>query len=74
MAMKKQPTPCESAGHDKQPTPGTSLPQKATHLDPLIRRGAANKPMNGPGIFKSTGSVLRNSGVAGAHRLGSKKG
>jgi hypothetical protein len=28
---------------------------------------------NGGGIFKTRGSVLRNSGVKGAHRLGCKK-
>jgi hypothetical protein len=33
----------------------------------------ACKPLNGGGIFKTSGSVLKNSGVKGAHRLGSKK-
>lgn len=47
---------------------GMSIP---TRSNPVKNMGA-NKPLNGAGIFKSSGSVLKNSGVSGAHRIGCK--
>lgn len=35
--------------------------------------GGIDSPGSSGGIFKTRGSVLRNSGVAGAHRVGGKK-
>jgi|SRR5712671_2343545 len=57
--------------HESQPH-GHSLgiPQSGTST----KSTGATSPGNSAGIFKSsTGSVLRNSGVSGAHRLGCRK-
>ena len=56
--------------HASQPK-GTSIgvPDRG---QPVPSMGAY-KNANGGGIFRTRGSVLRNSGVAGAHRLGCKK-
>ena len=48
---------------------GMSIP---TRSNPVKNMGA-NKNLNGGGIFKTSGKVLKNSGVSGAHRLGCKK-
>lgn len=56
--------------HQSQPQ-GHSLgiPQKGTST----KSTGATSPSSGAGIFKSSGNVLRNSGVAGAHRVGCRK-
>jgi len=57
--------------HESQPQ-GHSL-GVPTRSNPVKNMGI-HSPNNGAGIFKSaTSSVLRNSGVSGAHRLGCKK-
>lgn len=56
--------------HASQPSGnGIGVPSRSNSTPSM----GACKPLNGPGIFKSSGTVLKNSGVAGAHRLGSKK-
>ena len=56
--------------HESQPQ-GHSLgiPQKGTST----KSTGATSSSNAGGIFKTRGSVLRNSGVAGAHRVGCRK-
>lgn len=57
--------------HESQPQ-GHSLgiPSKGTST----KSTGATSSSNGPGIFKASSStVLRNSGVAGAHRVGCRK-
>ena len=49
---------------------GIGVPERSNSKTPSM---GACKPLNGGGIFKTSGSVLRNSGVKGAHRLGCKK-
>lgn len=56
--------------HESQPQ-GHSLgiPQ----CGPSTKSTGASSPSSGGGIFKTRGKVLCNSGVAGAHRIGSRK-
>src|SRR5258707_2507479 len=56
--------------HESQPQ-GHSLgiPSKGTST----KSTGATSSSNAGGIFKTRGSVLRNSGVAGAHRVGCRK-
>jgi hypothetical protein len=56
--------------HSGQPSGhGIGVP---TRSNPVKNMGIGS-PGNGAGIFKSSGKVLINSGVKGAHRLGCKK-
>jgi len=59
-----------SGAHSSQPS-GHSL-GVPTRSNPVKNMGIG-KPGNGGGIFKTSGKVLINSGVAGAHRIGCKK-
>jgi hypothetical protein len=59
-----------SGPHTSQPQGhGMGIP---TRSNPVKNMGA-HKSGDGAGIFKSSGNVNRNSGVAGAHRIGCKK-
>jgi len=59
------------AGPHESQTHGHSLgiPSKGTST----KSTGATSSSNAGGIFKTRGSVLRNSGVAGAHRVGCRK-
>jgi len=56
--------------HESQPQ-GHSL-GVPTRSNPTKNMGI-HTPNNGGGIFKTRGNVVCNSGVAGAHRIGSRK-
>ena len=59
-----------TGAHAKQPGgTGMGIPTRSNATPSM----GACKPLNGGGIFKTSGSVLKNSGVSGAHRLGGKK-
>ncbi len=53
----------QSQGH------GIGIPTRSNPVKDMGIHG----PDSGGGIFKTRGKVLCNSGVSGAHRLGSKK-
>jgi hypothetical protein len=48
---------------------GMSIPERSNPVKDM----GIGKAGNGGGIFKTSGKVLINSGVSGAHRLGCKK-
>lgn len=71
MSTDVRPKAYKKGAHESQPQ-GHSLgiPAKGTST----KSTGATSPGNSAGIFKSSsGSVLRNSGVAGAHRIGCRK-
>lgn len=56
--------------HSSQPKGhGIGVPDRSNSTPSM----GAGKPLSGGGIFRTSGPVLKNSGVAGAHRLGGKK-
>lgn len=56
--------------HESQPQGhGIGVPTRSN----TVKNMGIRSPSNGAGIFKSSGSVLRNSGVSGAHRIGCRK-
>ena len=59
-----------SGPHQSQPQGhGMNIPTRPV----TTKSTGATREGNGAGIFKSSGNINRNSGVAGAHRLGCKK-
>jgi hypothetical protein len=57
--------PHESQNHGH----GMGIPTRGN----TVKSTGAKSACNGGGIFKTSGPVLKNSGVSGAHRLGCKK-
>jgi hypothetical protein len=56
--------------HSGQPSGhGIGVPERSN----TVKNMGIGSPGNGGGIFKTSGKVLINSGVKGAHRLGCKK-
>src|SRR6266403_5936376 len=75
IGVPKDPSPNMPRGggsgeHESQPHGhGIGVPTRSNPVKNMGIRG----PDSSGGIFKTRGPVLRNSGVAGAHRVGCRK-
>jgi hypothetical protein len=75
IGVPKDPSPNMPKGggagkHESQPQGhGIGVPTRSN----TVKNMGIHGPDSGGGIFKTRGAVLRNSGVKGAYRIGSKK-